>query len=549
MRIVLVFALAPALFVACGHDASAPQDASLPGNDSGSNGPPDAALADTGPIHDGSIGVPRDGTVADATGEASGALVDGGPPPPDGASPGSASVLEHHNSPTRNGLYIDQAFTRTAAAGVHRDATFNPGITGDIRAQPLFVDGGSTGTDLLLVATEENWVYALDSTGAALWSKQLAAPVPKADLPCGNIDPMGITGTPIVDATSRTMYLDAMTTPDGGTTKKHLVYALSIDTGKVVAGWPVDVSAAVHGFTSNVQGQRGALALVGGRLLVPYGGHAGDCGNYNGWVVAIPVANPAGVQAWSTPASKGGIWAVGGVASDGTSAFVSTGNTNSPAKWGGGEAVIRLTGGATFSGNTTDYFAPPNWQQLDGRDGDVGSSNPVIFDLPGNAPPRLVFQIGKPTTAWLLDPANLGGVGSGLVAADNVTTGESNTAPVAYTTPTGTFVAFQGPCPGGGDITALEITPGKPPAVHAGWCATQNGEGALAVSSTDGVSNFVVWGLAGNRLRAFDGETGAAIFDGGSATDTTKNVSRFQSPMIAKGYVYVGANGQLSRFH
>jgi hypothetical protein len=459
-------------------------------------------------------------------------------------------VLEHHNSPTRNGLYIDPALTKAAAAAMHRDASFNPTIAGSIRAQPLFIDGGAGGKDVVLVATEENWVYAIDTTGAAVWSKQLAAPVPRASLPCGDIDPMGVTGTPVVDGTSRTMYLDAMTTPDGGATKKHLVYALSVDTGDVVGGWPVDVSAAVPGFTSAVQGQRGALALVSGNVFVPYGGHAGDCGNYHGWVVVIPVGNPAGTKAWATPALKGGSWGVGGIASDGTSVYVSTGNTNGPAQWGGGEAVIRFlgSGGATFSGKATDYFAPPDWQALDGRDGDVGSSNPVVFDLPGNTPPRLVFQIGKPTTAWLLNPANLGGIGAGLVAANNVTTGETNTAPVAYTTAMGTTVAFQAPCPAGGDITALRITPGNPPAIHAAWCATQNGQGALAVSSTDGQSNFIVWGLAGNRLHAFDGDTGAAIFNGGGAMDTTAGVGRFQSPMIAKGYVYVGANGQLGRF-
>jgi hypothetical protein len=435
-------------------------------------------------------------------------------------------------------------------AGVHRDASFKPTIAGEVRAQPLFVDGGG-GKDLILVATEQNWVHALDTAGAPVWSRQLAAPVSLHDLPCGGTDPLGITGTPIVDFSSRTLYVDAMTTPDGGPTKKHLVYALSVDSGKVVGGWPVDVSAAVPGFVSAVQGQRGALALVAGNLLVPYGGHSGDCGKYHGWVVAIPVANPAGAKGWATMALKGGSWAVGGIASDGTSIFLSTGNTTGTATWGGGEAVIRLvaSGGPAFSGKTADYFAPPNWRDLDAKDGDVGASNPVLVDLPGNSPPRLVFQIGKPTTAWLLDPANLGGVGGGVVAANNVTSGETCTAPVAYTTAIGTYVAFQAPCPGGGDITALKITPGTPPTIHSAWCATQNGGGALAVSTTGGQANFVVWGLGGGRLHAFDGDAGATIFNGGGPMDSIGGVSRFQAPMIAKGYVYVAGHGQLSRYH
>jgi hypothetical protein len=475
------------------------------------------------------------------------------------AAAASASVLQHHNGPTRSGLYTDAALTRTSAAAVHRDATFNPSIRGDIRAQPLFVDGGATGKDLILVATEQNEVYALATTGAAVWSKKLGAPVPRSTLPCGNINPLGVTGTPVIDASSRTLYLDAMTTPDGGTTKKHLVYALSIDTGAVAPGWPVDVAAHVPGFDAAIQNQRSALALVAGNLFIPYGGHSGDCSTYHGWVVSIPVAHPAGTKGWATAATKGGAWAVGGLASDGTSMYVATGNTSGARRWGGGEAVIRFpaSSGAVFSGKPTDFWAPPDWPTLDAGDTDVGSSNPVIVNVPGSTPSRLVFQLGKPKTAWLLDPANLGGIGNGFVAANGVTSGETAGAPVTYTTPKGTYVVVNAPCPGGGDVTALKIEAGSPPKVAHAWCANQHGSGSLAVSTTDGRSNFVVWGIGAtgdngakgdDRLHGFDGDTGAVVYGGGAAADAMNPVGRFQSPMIAKGHIYVGANGQLNRF-
>ena len=54
---------------------------------------------------------------------------------------------------------------------------------------------------------------------------------------------MGITGTPIVDLASRALFLDAMTTPDGGATKKHLILSLNVDAGDINSGWPVDVEA------------------------------------------------------------------------------------------------------------------------------------------------------------------------------------------------------------------------------------------------------------------------------------------------------------------
>ncbi len=105
-----------------------------------------------------------------------------------------------------------------------------------------------------------------------------------------------------------------MTTPDGGTTKKHLVFSLNVDTGDINPSWPVDVDATAvfqgtH-FTSTVQNERAALGLVGNILYVPYGGHAGDCGTYHGWLVGVPINNPASVTAWATSAIGGGIWGV-----------------------------------------------------------------------------------------------------------------------------------------------------------------------------------------------------------------------------------------------
>lgn len=94
--------------------------------------------------------------------------------------------------------------------------------------------------------------------------------------PCGNFDPLGVTGTPVVDAATRTLFLDAMITPDGGRTVRHLVFALSIDDGSTRPGWPVDVAGAPAGastrFDPSVQNQGGAPALQGGRLYLPYGG-------------------------------------------------------------------------------------------------------------------------------------------------------------------------------------------------------------------------------------------------------------------------------------
>src|SRR5216117_1985616 len=195
---------------------------------------------------------------------------------PSGPPAAAASILQYHRDLARDGVYVDAALTRATAATLHRDPTFTATTQGATYAQPLYLDDASSGRDLILVATEENRVYALDATtGAPVWSRQLAAAVPLSALPCGNIDPLGITGTPVIDPASRTVFLDAMTAPDA----RHLVFALSVDDGATRPGYPVDVAAALarrgRAFDSAVQNQRGALALVAGTVYVPYGGHFG----------------------------------------------------------------------------------------------------------------------------------------------------------------------------------------------------------------------------------------------------------------------------------
>src|SRR6266851_2680427 len=220
-----------------------------------------------------------------------------------------------------------------------------------------------------------------------LAGSNLRAPVPRSSLPCGNVDPVGVTSTPVIDIDSRTLYVAAMTTPDGGATKQHLIYALLLDDGSTVPGWPVDVGASVSygGLTFNPtpQSQRGALVLSGQILYVSYGGHFGDCGVYHGWVVGVPQADPSSPMAWATDARGGGIWAPSGLAADDTFVYAAAGNTFGTATWRGGEAIIRLSPGPVFSGATTDFFTPSNWLPLDLGDIDISGTGPVLIDVPG----------------------------------------------------------------------------------------------------------------------------------------------------------------------
>jgi hypothetical protein len=465
---------------------------------------------------------------------------------------GVVNVTEHHNHDTRDGLYIDPAFTPAAAAALKRDTNFNGAIVGNVYAQPLYLEGGPGGRAMVIAVTESDNVYALDAAnGSVIWQRNVGAPVPLSKLPCGDIDPLGITGTPVVDLPSRTLFFDAMTTPDGGATKQHLIFALNVDTGTNLTGWPVNVNSnAMSGgtnFTSATQNERGALAVLGTNLYVPYGGHYGDCGTYHGWIVGVPLNNPSNVMAWATTANAGGAWSPGGVASDGVNPFIATGNTMGASTWSGGEAIIRFQPGPVFSGLTNDYWAPTNWPALDGGDTDLGGSGPLIVDVPGTTPSKLVVALGKDGNAYLLNRTNLSGVSVPLAQA-HLSSSTIIQAGATYRTGQGTYVVF---CGNSTSLIAFRITLTAPPTISGVWTNSQNGRGSPFVTSTDGTNNAIVWGIGSEgdqRLHGFNADTGAVVFNGGGANELMAGTRRFNTAIAARGRIYVANDNKVYAF-
>ena len=490
-----------------------------------------------------------------------------------GGATGHASVLQHHNNASRDGLYLDPALSRAAIANLHVDPAFaGATILGPTYAQPLYLAGANGGSDLVIVATEQNHVYAFDAStgGKPVWERAVGTPLPKSRLAtlrsgCGNIDPLGITGTPIIDAATRTIYLDAMIIASANATAQHQVFALDADTGTVKSGWPVDLnSQAMSGsttFDSLVQNQRGALALLEGKVFVPFGGHIGDCSTYHGWIVGVSTTDPTQVSAWVTRALAGGVWAPGGISSDGQSLFFATGNTenaantfSAPPSWQDGETIFRLPASLVASGQTADYFTPTNWAALDNADTDLGGTAPVVFSVPGAKPSALIVGLGKDGNAYLLDRANLGGLANPMVLA-SVATGTIINAAAAYTTPQATYVVFKGTgkgCPSGqsGGLAAFKVSAASPPAITMAWCGGPSTQASPAVSATDTQgTDAVVWIVGSdNKLYALDGDTGKSIFAGGASTDTMSSVQKFIPPIVANGRVFVAANNQVYAF-
>src|SRR5262249_6366956 len=152
----------------------------------------------------------------------------------------STNVTTFHANLARTGAYVDAALSRAAAATIHIDTTFaNTAIMGPVYAQPLYLSGaGTSQPDMVVVATAQNRVYALNaSTGAEIWpNMQLGTPVTSGL--CGRpLNPLGITGTGVIDAATRTLYVNAMTNASGA---HHRVHAIDLSNGSERSGWPVN---------------------------------------------------------------------------------------------------------------------------------------------------------------------------------------------------------------------------------------------------------------------------------------------------------------------
>jgi len=458
------------------------------------------------------------------------------------------NVTQKNNNLSRDGLYIDAAFTPGNATNLTRDLNFNGTISGNVHAQPLYIEGGPNGP-MVIVVTASNNVYALNATtGTVIWSRTDIGPAVTSGLPCGNENPVGIIGTPVVDLGSRSLFFDTLIQ---GSPIKHFVFSLNVDTGATQTGWPVDLNAANINFVSLAQEERGALALVNGIVYVPFSGYFGDFPTYNGTVVGVHIDNPSMVGGWATAAQGGGIWGHSGVASDGTNMFVITGNTftNPGDQWMGGEAIVRLQAGPVFSGQPTDFWAPANWQSLDQFDNDLGGCSAILIDVPGATPSQLVLALGKDGNAYLVNRNNLGGVAGPVASAgvDGTMRGQSS---ATYTTAQGTYFVFR--ADGGSQIKAYKITATNPPSIVFAWSASQSGQGSPWVTTTDGTNNAIVWvvGAQGDqKLHGYNGDTGAVVYAGGGANELMTGTRKWNSGMVARGSIYVANDNKVYKFH
>ena len=293
----------------------------------------------------------------------------------------------YHGNSSRSGFLPNAGVT-----AIHPQWAGPVGLDGQVYAEPL------TCGNAVFVATEKNSVYAVNATnGNVLWKTNLGAPVAGSALPCGDINPSGITGTPVIDVATRTIYAVAFLN-----TGQHVLFGLSIENGSVLSHVVVDAAGA----NPLVEQQRGALLLDNGVVYIPYGGLDGDCGQYHGWVVGARTNGSGSILSYQVPTGReGGIWATAGVTlGPNGNLYVATGNSEATTTFDYGDAVIELSPSLTV----VDFFAPVNWAQLNSGDIDLGSVAPTVLSN-GD-----VFQIGKEGVGYLLSGTHLGGIGGQL---------------------------------------------------------------------------------------------------------------------------------------
>jgi len=522
-----------------------------------------------------------------------------------------AGVFTRHNDAARTGENLQEyALTPTlVGTASHFGKLFQCTTDGSAYAQPLYVANlaiASAVHNVVFVATENDSVYAFDADASpcvTYWHTSFVngtsvVPVP-ASIPYQSsllanwdiLNEIGITGTPVIDSSSGTLYVVAKTQetdPSNNITYHDRLHALSISTGSEQTHSPVDITATVSAnsgpvsFTALTQNQRPALLLAnysGGTAVYIAWASYGDLGTYYGWLMAYDATTLAQIAVWNdTPnGSKGGIWmSDGGIAADSSGAlYVSTGNGTfddsadlvPPVAPNNdfGESFVKLDPSAL---TVSDYYTPSQNATWTAHDEDLSSSGITVLpnDVGPSAHPNTLVGSDKEGHLWLIDRDLMSRFSP---SADNtvqyltmpniascqlnctfstpgyyngtVYIGMNSNALAAYTLSGGLFSESGGIATPSSLSTETYQYPAPTPVISASpagnaiiWVLDTSANG----TATNGPQTT----LGPAILRAYDaGNLATTLYSSATvASDAAGNAVKFVEPMIANGKVYVG---------
>jgi len=477
-------------------------------------------------------------------------------------------------------------------------------VDGQVYAQPLWVQGvtipGQGVHAVAYVATEMDSVYAFDAnTGVQLWHDNFTnpadgiIPVPcgtdgNTEISCGVYPYYGITGTPVIDPVSQTMYLVARTYNTSTKTGLQTLHALDITTGAEKFGGPVTVSGSVAGtgagskngiitFDPLADNQRPGLLLETNPNSGVETVYIGWAGAAHGWLMAYNATTLQQTALLNTTPDglRGGVWQSGnGIAADSSGyIYASTGDGPFDADTGGpdySDSLLKLDGNL----NIIDYFTPMDQACRYTNDFDVSSSGPMILPTQSGTYPDEVLESGKGGTPcdasgfspiYLINTQNMGKYNA---TADNdiqeingAATGYWSSAAL-WSAGTESAIYYAGFANKGVGDTLKMYTLNNgvlstAPTSHSSNVFTI---GATPSTSGNGTTNGIVWATMRQEtlgvqpgqypaiLYAYSAvNLGTMLYNSAqnAARDTGGCANKFQIPVVVNGKVYVATQNEI----
>src|SRR5215467_5955171 len=478
-------------------------------------------------------------------------------------------------------------------------------VVGQIYAQPLWVQGvtipGQGVHAVVYVATELDSVYAFDAnTGAPLWQDNFTdpangiGPVPcgtdgKTQISCGVYPYYGITGTPVIDPQTGTMYLIARTYNKKTAKGFQILHALDIGTGAEKFGGPVTVQGSVPGtgagskngivtFDPLADVQRPGLLLEPNPSTGAQTVYIGWAGAAHGWLMGYDAKTlqQTAILNTSPDGLRSGVWQSGnGLAADSAGyIYVSTGDGPFDADSGGpdyADSLLKLDGDL----NIVDYFTPMDQACRYQYDFDLSSSGPMVLPTQSGLFPNEVLESGKggaPCDAsgaapiYLINANNLG-----KYSANNDTSIQSVPgAPIGYWssgalwqagTQSAIYYAGQsGKARTGDSLKMYSLINGQLSSTPISQSSNTFPIGATPSTSGNGGTNGIVWATLRQEglgvqpgqypaiLYAYNAtNVGAMLYNSSqnAARDSGGCANKFQIPVVVGGKVYVATQNEV----
>jgi hypothetical protein len=474
-------------------------------------------------------------------------------------------------------------------------------VDGEMYAEPLYVAnlaiaGGVH--NVVFVATENDSLYAFDADASpcvTYWSDVNGAAtsllptgegaVLAVDANSTDITPVvGITGTPVIDPTTNTIYLVTKSKLVSGLNPIYYqrLHAISVSTGieqpsspkvitPVAAGNGDGGSGGMVGFDALTENQGAGLLLLGNTVYIAFGSLS-TVAPYHGWVVGYDKTTLAQVAAYlDTPnGSAGGIWLGGaGLSVDPDSGYVyaasgvGTFDANSGAQPNNdyGQSTLKLDPSQL---DVVDYFTPCNATTLLSLGRDLTSIG--VLPLPdaagSTAHPRLLLGGDETGRLFVLDRTTLGHFNGGTCpdstpVEEVALSGTISGTPGVWTDYTGAIRVYAG-----ANGTAL----GAYPILNAVLAPTPASQSPSVFSvqapspaiSSNGEKTGIIWALdsagysanpaAPAVLHAYDATNLATELynsNQAGARDLPGLALNFTVPTIGNGKVYVGTQTEL----